>query len=277
VGVDNPLLNMLDAPTIPREMEDGAPRRVRGGPSWVTTERYAIEATGSIETINPAVGQRNLRYLPPPMREALRAMLVDRFQLKMRRETEQRDMYALVIAPGGLKIKPDEPDSCTVWAPGMPRGGSALVNGKPICGTMHQGMPADKFAQLRAGADIATVMAMPGPDQRLEYTHFTFNEVAKNLSSLLDRFALDKTGVADAFTFAVEFSRDEHTTRPGLSLNIRRDGPEPPAVAAHSGPTIFKAFEALGLRIEPTKGPAEYLLIDSAQRAKPNDPAPSKQ
>jgi len=76
-------------------------------------------------------------------------------------------MYALVVAPGGLKITPDAPDSCTVWVQGMPRGGSALVNGKPICGTMHQGMPADKFAQLRGGADIATVMAMPGPDHPL--------------------------------------------------------------------------------------------------------------
>ena len=80
--------------------------------------------------ISPERG--NLLRLPAPMNRALRAMLADRFQLKVRRETEQRPMYALTVAPGGLKIKPPAPGDCIVYAPGMPRMRPSIA--KPYCG-----------------------------------------------------------------------------------------------------------------------------------------------
>ena len=40
-----------------------------------------------------------------------------------------------------------------------------------------------------------------------------------------------------------------------------------------SGATIFKALEELGLKLEQIKAPAEYLVIDHAERPRPDSPA----
>ena len=47
----------------------------------------------------------------------------------------------------------------------------------------------------------------------------------------------------------------------------------PPPQVKGDGPTIFKALETLGFKLEPTKGPAEYLVIQSAQRPRSDLPA----
>jgi uncharacterized protein (TIGR03435 family) len=41
--------------------------------------------------------------------------------------------------------------------------------------------------------------------------------------------------------------------------------PEDPA-----GPSIFTALERIGLKLEPAKGPREYLVIDSVSRPSAN-------
>ena len=74
-------------------MEDG--RRVRGGPDWVRSDHYTIDAV--------ADGAADAAMMSGPM---MRALLERRFQLKAHIETEQVPAFALTIAKGGLKIKP---------------------------------------------------------------------------------------------------------------------------------------------------------------------------
>jgi uncharacterized protein (TIGR03435 family) len=89
---------------------------------------------------------------------------------------------------------------------------------------------------------------------------------------------LDKTNRPGRFSFRLEFAPDDNT--PGITQSnqmFTRAGAErwrrtPPDSADGDGPTIFKALEMLGLKLEQTKGPAEYLLIESVQRPKPNLP-----
>jgi uncharacterized protein (TIGR03435 family) len=67
---------------------------VTGGPGWVETDPYEIEArTGS-----PASRQEMLLML--------RALLSDRFQLKFHRETRTLPTNVLVVAKGGPKFGP---------------------------------------------------------------------------------------------------------------------------------------------------------------------------
>src|SRR5436309_3183769 len=91
-NMNNPLLN-----------DTGSnPDHVRGGPGWIHTEKFTIEAK--------APGTPDRTVMMGPM---LRALLEERFQLKTHRETEEAPMYALTVAKGGMKIKPIGPNGCT--------------------------------------------------------------------------------------------------------------------------------------------------------------------
>jgi uncharacterized protein (TIGR03435 family) len=67
----------------------------------------------------------------------------------------------------------------------------------------------------------------------------------------MDRFVVDQTGVEGPFNFVMQRDPDDHTR--GEEMWIRM-------------------VEGIGLNIERTKGPVEYLLIESVQRPKPNTP-----
>jgi uncharacterized protein (TIGR03435 family) len=81
--------------------------RVRGGPEWVRTQPYTIEAV--------AGGPADAETMRGPM---LRALLERRFGLKVHVETEQIPAVALTIAPGGLKMKEG---TCTPPDPSAPQ------------------------------------------------------------------------------------------------------------------------------------------------------------
>lgn len=74
---------------------------LEGGPAWIDSERYQIDANADGPTSKDAMNG--------PM---LRALLEERFQLKTHRETRQVPVYALTVAKGGLKIHPANGGSC---------------------------------------------------------------------------------------------------------------------------------------------------------------------
>jgi uncharacterized protein (TIGR03435 family) len=70
--------------------------QVSGGPKWITTDRYNIEA----KSAGPAED--------PELLQMLQTLLADRFQLAFHKETMTFPGFALVVAKGGLKIQPVE-------------------------------------------------------------------------------------------------------------------------------------------------------------------------
>lgn len=66
--------------------------QVSGGPSWLTTELYDVEA----KAVGPASEDE--------LRTMLQALLAERFQLKVRREMKEVSMYRLTVDKSGLKV-----------------------------------------------------------------------------------------------------------------------------------------------------------------------------
>lgn len=66
-----------------------------GGPSWLDSETYDVLAT-----VDDRAEMSRDEY-----RAMIRAFLADRFQLKVHWETRQGDVYALVVAKNGPKLK----------------------------------------------------------------------------------------------------------------------------------------------------------------------------
>jgi uncharacterized protein (TIGR03435 family) len=67
--------------------------QVSGGPGWIDSERYDVEA-------KPAIAAT----WPDHMR-MLQSLLVDRFSLQLQRESREIPTYDLVVLPSGVKMK----------------------------------------------------------------------------------------------------------------------------------------------------------------------------
>jgi uncharacterized protein (TIGR03435 family) len=228
---DHPLLNVH---TQLRIEDSFQPKHVRGGPSWVTTDKFTIEARSSVDLTNPVLAgrpTRTLADLPAAISHALRATLEDRFQLTVRRAVEQRAMYVLGIAKNGLnkeRMKATTPGDCVTSDEYLATDPSSRGNLR-ICG---------RYFVTRSGT--------------WEFRGGTLKELAKALSSTMDSFVLDQSGVETRFTYDLD-----------LAL-VPRD--------AQGDDRFIQALAPLGLKIEQTKGPAEYLNIDSVQKLRPNGP-----
>jgi uncharacterized protein (TIGR03435 family) len=72
--------------------------QIAGGPAWLDTDRYDIEAKADGE---PTKEQ---------MLTMLQALLADRFSLKVHRESKEGNVFALTVAKGGHKLKPPTGD-----------------------------------------------------------------------------------------------------------------------------------------------------------------------
>ena len=90
--------------------------RIKGLPDWMLTEQYEIEAKAEKESIPPGA---TAKVRNEKIRLMLQSVLADRLKLKIRRETTEMAVYALVVGTHGVhleKAKVDERD-CTESAP----------------------------------------------------------------------------------------------------------------------------------------------------------------
>ena len=77
--------------------------------------------------------------------------------------------------------------------------------------------------------------------------HMLISQLADNLSRLLDRPVLDRTGLTGKYKVDLEWQRDEAASDVGL-------------------PTIFGAIQQLGLKLEPKKSTLEMIVVDSIDK-----------
>lgn len=103
----------------------------------------------------------------------------------------------------------------------------------------------------------------------------TLDQFATGLTRVLDRAVIDKTGLKGLFDFHVEFSPDQTTPAfmPGGIMRGDR-APVPPPIGdapEPTGPSYVTAIqEQLGLKLQPAKGPGDFLVIDSVERPSEN-------
>jgi uncharacterized protein (TIGR03435 family) len=211
---------------------------VSGGPAWIHSDRYDIDAT--------AEGAPGQAVMSGPMMQAL---LEDRFQLKIHRETREIPVYALTVAKGGPKLQVAQPGKCIPRDPDHPVPPSQLPQGLMRCGV---------FA--------------PSPAKDGVYMYSTtLDYFCGQLSVLLDRDVIDKTGIAGVFDIHVEAPPANPTdgdTADGVERSPRAPVKVSPTDAL--GAAIFEAVQKVGLRLEPAKGTGEFLVIDRVARPSGN-------
>jgi uncharacterized protein (TIGR03435 family) len=146
---------------------------VLGGPSWADEDPFDVEA-------KPPESSQSSHWVPakstapptPEMRLMLQTLLADRFQLKLHTEPKKENVYALVLAKGGPKLKPSD----GARSPSL----AASKTG-----------PMDRMVNLLTGQNVSMAM------------------LAAALAQTLRRPVLDQTGLTGNFDFHVVYPPDD--------------------------------------------------------------------
>lgn len=207
--------------------------RILGGPAWVDTERYNIEATPEADP-GP---RRRVRLLQP--------VLEDRFQLRSHRETRDLPLYTLAPARSGLKLPLPE-SSC------VPLKADGTVPLPPPSGQL--GGPA------RGPCGLSWVRVSP-TGVRISGNQVPMGELTRVLSLVMGRNVVDKTGFRGTFDLDLRFVPDQ------AAAGVLPLPGAPTAPATTRGPTVFTALEEqLGLDLDSGRGPVEVMVIDHIEK-----------
>ena len=208
-------------------------------PDWMTSTRWDITAKlpqGS-----------NSKQIP----EMMQALLLDRFQMKMHRETREIPVYGLVIGKGGLKLK-DSPAN------------PAEKGGEPAAQSANAAMTSGGTTVTYGNGAYFTI-----GNNRFEGKKLSVAVIADALSRFADRPVIDMTGLEGSYDFSMEFSPEDFRAMMIRAAIAQGTVVSPEALKlldASSGDTLFNAVEKLGLKMESRKAPIEILVIDEAQK-----------
>ena len=137
-------------------------RQISGGPAWMSTDRFDIEAKAA----RPRTSDE--------LHVMLQHLLQERFQLKVRRETREEPVWALVVDKGGSKMPVHDP---------------ADLDHPPM------------GPQAVRGSDGGMCGGLAGHNVTMDYLAFT-------LSRLSDRKVIDRTGLPARYDVNLQFLPD---------------------------------------------------------------------
>jgi uncharacterized protein (TIGR03435 family) len=205
--------------------------RLSGGPDWVHTARYDIDAAAAQGAI-PAGASAQL--LNDKMSLMLQSLLADRFKLTLLREVKEIPVYAIVVSKSGPRLQ----QATIVEKDCVDKPGPGDVS----CHSPSGGQGRGVHAQAISMADLA---------------HFVENWT--------DRPLLDQTGIQGLFKIDTG-GWQPLLPRPGADPA----SDEAKALADPSRPTLFDVFEQLGLKLESKKAPIETFVIEYVEKPSQN-------
>jgi uncharacterized protein (TIGR03435 family) len=204
--------------------------RLLGGPSWARDwlgpEGLNYEGYDVVAKVDESFakryagegdGQKFWNGRCPYRHEMLlmfQSLLAERFKLKLRQETREVPIYAVVVAKNGPKF-------------------------------------------------LHTTFTLPPPpcpaEMRCLQAYSSMARLAEAFSETLDRPVVDQTGLDGGYYIKLEWPRNPSVTGTHIAPNFA------------STAFMFTALEQqLGLKLEPTQGPVDFLVIDHIERPKEN-------
>ena len=159
-------------------------RQFVGGPDWIRTERWNIDA---VAAITPTRAQFN---------QMLRHLLADRFKVRVAREQREHPAYALLVAREdrrlGSKLRSVTVD-CSAYKEGFER---LQPRPRPEPGAPLQPTTCD------------TLISSRPEGTRIAGRAVEMSDLARGLTSYFDAPVLDHTGLSGQYDYDLTFVRD---------------------------------------------------------------------
>src|SRR3954470_18966501 len=213
--------------------------QIAGLPSWAKSERFDVEARA--DDAAPTEDSEDDEAIGAAF-AMVRAMLADRFHLRIHDTSRQEQIYELVTGRNGIR--------------------AALTPTRRDCDAIAHAGP---FSTPPPGADPAMwvpcgIRVRPG---EIASAGGTLAQLARHLAPVADvrRQVIDRTGVTGRFDFTLHWT-------PAQAAQAAASG-APSAVEA--GPSLFTAMqEQLGLRLVAARGPVRVIAVERLERPTPN-------
>lgn len=225
------------------------PLQVLGGPDWARTALFNIDAElpkSLSDQVRPPLQGGGPPLLYPDgvrrtdaIKQVFRSLLINRFKLRVRRETKVLPVYELVLANNAPKIIKDKTGN-----------GSCQIND--------------------VAPDLPSVFVRKG--LWLDVRSCDFNAFGGFLSAepeLRSRVLVDKTGLHGRYSFRLHYSpkRPPEMRKAAGRGQINRSA----APADSSGPSLFTALrEQLGLKLVSGQTPVDVVVIEHIEQPTPN-------
>jgi uncharacterized protein (TIGR03435 family) len=198
-----------------------------GGPGWMTTDRFDItaRAAGDFGPGDPDGG------LPPRLLAMIRALLEDRFKLRIHFEQREQPIYALVLARDDRRLGPHMKVSLG------------------DCQTPPFATRPERPCGVTSVPGTMTFRAVDMP--RLVRVLAGFPEIG--------RVVQEQTGLEGAYDMQLQWT-------PGFIDSINPGGTPVADPNADQGTSLFSALqEQLGLKLESRRAAVDVLVIDSVE------------
>ena len=215
--------------------------QIVGGPDWIDTDMYEVH--GKIEESMKAAMDK----MPPEQRRQQtqlmeQSLLADRLKLKVHFETRELPVYALVVAKGGAKLTSVKALPASTVNPPLSSPQWRIEDFKK--GMLF--LPKGQGTEMTARAVTLDEFAHEG--------FLTMNPAVGG------RMVVNQTGLMGTYDFTLRVGREQPATAAGEATPLQDDAP----------PLFTALQQQLGLRLMPTKGPVEVIVIDHIERPSPN-------
>ena len=205
--------NTSGQPTNPNQLQ------IIGGPNWIDSDRYDVEAKADCSG----------GILPrEQMQLMVQSMLEDRFQLKAHLETRELPIYNLVVGRDGPKIKVSADQ--TPATPFGGRGGPPQPCDPATAGALPipPPPPPPPPAGERGGAPFeipnlprgAMAIGMGPNGVNMQATAVPITNLVNMLTQFAGRLVYDKTDLKGLFDFRLRFSSEGIATTPAWSFAV---------------------------------------------------------
>ena len=202
--------------------------QVIGGPDWMSSKRWDVSATAAA-------------LAPDEARQLVRRLVEDRFALKAHREMRELPIYNLVLGRTDGTLGPKIQRSTVDCMP-------FLTGKRPMQDSPRD--PNHRFGLCSEGGSFT-----PGGLLTPRLNGQPLTGLIQHLQEALERPVIDRTGLKGNYDIELSYL-DESLADKSVSPNAAQSESKRPSL-------VTALREQLGMKLEPTRGPVEVVVIDS--------------
>ena len=211
------------------DLDPNATEQIVGAPKWLDSDNIDVDA--KVASANMVQGGSTMQGIPPialeDLREMLKQLLVERFEMKTHTDNLPEDAYTLVtVKPKMTKADPTERARCKVGPGPADR---PIMNMLVTCQNVTMAQAAELFPTFAAW-----------------YLHYP---------------VVDETGLEGGWNFTLNWSSGDHM--PGVGGQPPPDAGNETASDPNGAVSFYDAVtKQLGLKLVKEKRPESVLVID---------------